>query len=759
MDAKNKKYQRALAEAARLASDRCVSEATGKLSANPKAAFEQLKWALDYNPANKRASETLAALEAQIGEAKRRIEAERRSLDLNRVESAAQVLKDTVKYKELIPEFALLEADLSTAQRLLKAQASLKTGELLAATTMLADEQSLSLAGENLKSAERRLRSATLGEAEKGLNSAKPGSLSRARAAALHQTVSNRLRATRDVGEGGPSEVLSYLEALPTRGLGEGGQGEVFGDYPRVLLQALDVVTRGTDLSSQAQSLADRYRKRPGRPIRVRFRGPRQPNCTILSTDGIRDPLKTAVMLTDGDDYDVAVSLVDLSCQETENPRASVRTINSTYVVGQSQMVNPVYVQVKARLDAAQIELARAEATPNDSFMIGFYRGTVMGLQRRLAQTPPFLYQDVEQAYQLQEFVAKRQVYLKAAGTYIFRLGAQHNGREFSVEAARSTEDTGKAGALPQDHRHSNREPQLKSFEELRRGVVEDFEREFQHKTNQAICDLLALAASDETASELARMEAMLRLADKADDTTYASQRQALVDVVEAHLLADTGDAEGRRLRLPPDLRRPELQPQVTATQTQDAPGEGVAAMIDRTLDGVVAIETDAGATGSGFFASKDCQVLTNDHVVAGAKVIIVKDRQRRLYVAEVSGADANRDLALLRTKTADCRPLVLDRAPGVKIADEVFAIGNPLGLTDTVTKGIISSVRRIGDGLELYQIDAALNPGNSGGPLIDRRGRVVGINTFKLKGFEGLNFAVSTAEAFKVFAGTLNSQ
>lgn len=759
LDAKNKKYQRALAEAARLASDGYVSEATGQLSTNPKAAFERLKSALEYNSENKRASETLAALEAEIGEARRRIETERRSLDLNRVESAAQLFKDTAKFRELIPEFALLEADLSIAQRLLKAEASLNTGDLLAASTMLAGDQSPSLASEDLKSAERRLRSATLAEAEKRLTAAKPGTLSRARAAALLQTISSRLRTTTDVGEGGHSELLSFLEALPSRRLGEGGQGEVFGNYPRVLLQALDVVRRGTDLRSQAQSLADRYRKESSKSIRVRFRGPRQPNCTILGGDQIRDSLKAGVVLTDGDDYDVAISLADFSCQETESPRASVRTINSTYVVGQSQVVNPVYVQLKATLEAAQIELARAELTSDNSFIIGFLAGKVGSLQSRLAQTPPFLYQDIEQAYQLQEFLAKRHVYLKATGTYILRLGAQHNGREFSVEADRSTEDTGRAGALPQDRRYSNRDPHLRSFEELRDGAVEDFKRAFRRQTNQAVCDLMALAASDESASDLARMDAMLRLVDNADDTTYTAQRQGLVDAVEAHLLADTGDAERRRLRLPPDFPKPDIQPQVAATQTQDAPGEGVAAMIDRTLDGVVAIETDAGSTGSGFFASKDCQVLTNGHVIAGAKVIIVKDRQRHLYVAEVSGSDANRDLALLRTKTADCRPLVLDRSPSVKIADEVFAIGNPLGLTGTVTKGIISSVRRAADGFELFQIDAALNPGNSGGPLIDRRGRVVGINTFRLKGFEGLNFAVSTAEAFKVFGGALNSQ
>jgi serine protease Do len=149
--------------------------------------------------------------------------------------------------------------------------------------------------------------------------------------------------------------------------------------------------------------------------------------------------------------------------------------------------------------------------------------------------------------------------------------------------------------------------------------------------------------------------------------------------------------------------------------------------------------------------------VITNHHVVYGSKVLIVRDRNRRLSVAITLGVDAQRDLALLKTSGMSCKPLSLDNHPFPKVADEVFAIGSPLGLSGTVTKGIISSVRSLEDGTILYQIDAALNPGNSGGPLINTQGRVIGINTLKLKGFEGLNFAVSTAEVSKAFPGQTN--
>lgn len=196
--------------------------------------------------------------------------------------------------------------------------------------------------------------------------------------------------------------------------------------------------------------------------------------------------------------------------------------------------------------------------------------------------------------------------------------------------------------------------------------------------------------------------------------------------------------------------------PPAGVARAEDAP-IGVSAVIDRVLDGVVALETDA-SRGTGFFASNDCQVLTNAHVVAGAKEIVAKDRQQRLLTAEVIAANPDRDLALLRAKTAECRPLVVERFPSVKIADEVYAVGNPLGLTGTVTKGIVSSIRTVGDGIQLFQIDAALNPGNSGGPLVDRQGRVVGINTFKWQGV-GLNFAVSTSEVFRAFGTALGER
>ena len=109
------------------------------------------------------------------------------------------------------------------------------------------------------------------------------------------------------------------------------------------------------------------------------------------------------------------------------------------------------------------------------------------------------------------------------------------------------------------------------------------------------------------------------------------------------------------------------------------------------------------------------------------------------------------RDLAILTTNAPECFALELENT-NAGIGTEVFAIGNPLGLEGTVTKGIVSATRTISSGIKYIQIDAGLNPGNSGGPLVNQRGRVLGVNTFKLKGYEGLNFAVASDEVRAAF-------
>jgi serine protease Do len=153
-------------------------------------------------------------------------------------------------------------------------------------------------------------------------------------------------------------------------------------------------------------------------------------------------------------------------------------------------------------------------------------------------------------------------------------------------------------------------------------------------------------------------------------------------------------------------------------------------------------------ALGSGFVISSDGLILTNNHVVDKATEIKVKLQNDREYNAEVVGRDPKTDLALIRTKPdADFpKPAVLGNSDAIQVGDWVMAVGNPFGLGQTVTTGIISGRGRIigaGPYDDFLQTDTAINPGNSGGPLFDMNGAVIGINTAIVAQGQGIGFAI----------------
>lgn len=156
---------------------------------------------------------------------------------------------------------------------------------------------------------------------------------------------------------------------------------------------------------------------------------------------------------------------------------------------------------------------------------------------------------------------------------------------------------------------------------------------------------------------------------------------------------------------------------------------------------------------GSGFVVALRGIILTNDHVIQGAERILVTGAGiPRPLVARVVGADDLLDLAVLRVRSArPLRPLPLASPRPPQVGDWVVAIGNPYGLADTVTEGVISAEGRplVVDGRRyrnLLQTNAAINPGNSGGPLLDLKGRVVGVNTATAAVGQGIGFAIPTS-------------
>lgn len=150
---------------------------------------------------------------------------------------------------------------------------------------------------------------------------------------------------------------------------------------------------------------------------------------------------------------------------------------------------------------------------------------------------------------------------------------------------------------------------------------------------------------------------------------------------------------------------------------------------------------------GSGFIISKDGYILTNDHVVDGADEIKVKLSDGREFSGEIRGLDPKLDLALIKIDAGEDLPVAkLGDSDSIKVGEWVMAIGNPFGLEQTVTVGIVSAKGRVigaGPYDDFIQTDASINPGNSGGPLYNVKGEVVGINTAIVAGGQGIGFAI----------------
>jgi len=162
---------------------------------------------------------------------------------------------------------------------------------------------------------------------------------------------------------------------------------------------------------------------------------------------------------------------------------------------------------------------------------------------------------------------------------------------------------------------------------------------------------------------------------------------------------------------------------------------------------------------GSGVIVSPNGYILTNNHVVDGASTVTVTLNNRHEYKARVVGADPKTDIAVVKIDAADLPSIVIGNSDNAQIGDYVLAVGDPFGVGQTVTMGIVSATGRAGLGIEDYedfiQTDAPINPGNSGGALVNDRGELIGINTAILangsEGNQGIGFAVPIGVARNV--------
>ncbi|MDF5710877.1 MAG: HhoA/HhoB/HtrA family serine endopeptidase [Nostoc sp. S4] len=162
--------------------------------------------------------------------------------------------------------------------------------------------------------------------------------------------------------------------------------------------------------------------------------------------------------------------------------------------------------------------------------------------------------------------------------------------------------------------------------------------------------------------------------------------------------------------------------------------------------------------SGSGFIINSSGQILTNSHVVDGADRVTVTLKDGRTFNGKVLGEDPVTDVAVIKIDANNLPTLSVGNSDALQPGEPVIAIGNPLGLNNTVTSGIISATGRSGSDIgasdkrvDYIQTDAAINPGNSGGPLLNTRGQVIAMNTAIIRGAQGLGFAIPINTAQKI--------
>ena len=446
-----------------------------------------------------------------------------------------------------------------------------------------------------------------------------------------------------------------------------------------------------------------------------------------------------------------------------ETKEAAPELVNSKYVATYRQDVNPQYVQLQSDLQVAQTQLTQLKLqhalNPPANAWVGLAQGiaeaaaqaTVNRIVTQLSDTAPFTQRPVELAYTAYKVRATR----SATISIFLMLDDRQSGFGDSVEIVGSSQSTGEGlrGVDDRDSQHlENRPPPLDTAKELIAKAFVSAEtnlaaglRQLGHRM------FLSRASSAFTASRPAGqiLGNLLYSRDLMSNASDLESYSAAYRVLDALTIDGLDTLTVDPALFPKAVSKANVRS--TASALTRVTGDR-ATMLKDSMAAVVLIKA-GNKSGSGFFVGSDGLLLTNAHVVSGVSRVSVHTPDGESFLATPVSVSNDYDLALMKIVGRPRVALSLGESSVVSVGTDIVAIGNPLGLQGTVTKGIVSAIRKIG-GMTFLQIDAAINPGNSGGPLLLESGEVVGITTWKVggDGTELLGFAIAIDDAKKVF-------
>jgi S1-C subfamily serine protease len=763
----NKKFQRRKTEVGALLSDALLGRAEVVVDKDPEAARSLIERALNANPQNVRARQARDSLNQRAEAARLRLEEAKTAAYQGDADVAAKLLESLAAFRtadkgqERLLSFEGADKALEMTRKALRIRQLWSEGraeEALSAIqafgTVPADG---SFASKTVLEVRGAIGRALMNSAEAASQDDVAGLVQKARFL--------RLALKTDPFTGVQTSLSATLSQIQSQ-LEQEAKGLQYTDdasVGRMILSTYSTVAAlATDTTPMSAPSRATERAYPALAASLRIEDTRSclpPSAASRLQLELEGALKPVLRIVPSGG-DAEIRLTDISCPRADIPRQSVQEVNSTYAAGQNQLANPEYVQLQSALASAEANLNRAyaasQANPNfgTAFAYGVAQGQVRKLRSALAATPPYIASEILQAYQYQKFEALRSA--------AFRGSVQLDGKpsrfsySISREVGSEKEDRkgGVSGVLPTERSGAaNVDPVLTPMDNLASGALDELLRKAAAETRSEVANYYAAIASSQQVPLGDRVAAMLFLGDLSSGTEYERDwpmwQGQLTGAFQRGPAALQDFAGSLNLHFAEPPSPTGVFPTSRAT--------GAAVPLERVLDGVVAIETDQGTSGTGFFVGQKCSVITNEHVIAGAATIVLRTSQRGLYVGQVLAKDDDRDLAILTTNAPSCVGLEMEEESAA-VGTDIFAVGNPLGLQGTVTKGIVSAERTIG-AINYIQIDAVLNPGNSGGPLVDQRGRVLGVNTFKLKGYEGLNFAVASREVVVAFGRFLGAR